>query len=123
MDSPAFRYYNGEMVSLDGDGASDDKNKISDNKMPPKSKSDHKKLASNTLLHKELPKPLKNLPPLLLTLSSVTTPKLDWLDTSFGFTPALHSFWSRRADMMLLHLRQKRIKDHLNGVCLRVQEA
>jgi len=101
-----YRYYNGEMVSLDGGGMSDDEDEGSDDETPSESDSDEEPAASDALLHKESPKPRKKLPPLLLPLASLPAPRLDWLGTSFGLTPALHSFWSSRAGMTLLYLRQ-----------------
>lgn len=105
-----FRYYNGEMVSLssgvsdneeeDGNGNSDETQSESssdDDEMPP---------TSNALLHKEALKPRKKLPPLLLPLMALPTPRLDWLGTSFGLTPSLHNFWHRKVGMTLLYLRQ-----------------
>ena len=49
--------------------------------------------------------PRKELPPLLLPLTEVDAPGLDWLGTSFGLTAQLHKFWSR-AGMRMLYLRQ-----------------
>ncbi|MBV5336001.1 GNAT family N-acetyltransferase, partial [bacterium] len=50
--------------------------------------------------------PRKKLPPLLLPLSALPTPRLDWIGTSFGLTPSLHNFWHDRVGMTLLYLRQ-----------------
>ncbi|EED91398.1 predicted protein [Thalassiosira pseudonana CCMP1335] len=97
-----FRYYNGEMVSLNGgiEETSD-----SENETPSESESEDEP-ASNALIHKEALKPRKKLPPLLLPLSTIPTPRLDWLGTSFGLTPSLHNFWQRKVGMTLLYLRQ-----------------
>lgn len=105
-----FRYYNGEMVSLSGgggasdgeDGSSDD----DDDETPSESEDEVRQPTSSALLHKEALKPRKKLPPLLLPLSSLPTPRLDWLGTSFGLTPSLHNFWHNKVGMTLLYLRQ-----------------
>jgi len=101
-----FRYYNGEMVNLSGELMSDDEGEgSSDDETESESGSDEEP-ASNALLHKEALKPRKKLPPLLLPLSAVPTPKLDWLGTSFGLTPSLHNFWHRKVGMTMMYLRQ-----------------
>lgn len=100
-----FRYYNGEMVSLSGGDAGEEEEESSDDETASDSESDEEP-ASNALLHKEALKPRKKLPPLLLPLSALPTPRLDWLGTSFGLTPALHNFWSKKVGMTLLYLRQ-----------------
>jgi len=103
-----YRYYNGEMVSLSGGGdESEEEENESSDETPSESDSDDDSVKENALLlHKEALKPRKKLPPLLLPLSSVPTPRLDWLGTSFGLTPSLHNFWQRKAGMTLLYLRQ-----------------
>jgi len=105
-----FRYYNGEMVSLSGDvgNGEEDSSEDEDNVTQSESDSDDVQLqpTSSALLHKEALKPRKKLPPLLLPLSSLPTPRLDWLGTSFGLTPSLHNFWHRKVGMTLLYLRQ-----------------
>jgi len=101
-----FRYYNGEMVNLSGGLMSDDEGEgSSDDETASESGSDEEPV-SNALLHKEALKPRKKLPPLLLPLSAVPTPKLDWLGTSFGLTPSLHNFWHRKVGMTMMYLRQ-----------------
>ncbi|KAL9186796.1 hypothetical protein ACHAXT_010516 [Thalassiosira profunda] len=101
-----FRYYNGEMVSLGG-GDESGEEESSDDETPSESDSEEERQpAGSALLHKEALKPRKKLPPLLLPLSSVPTPRLDWLGTSFGLTPSLHNFWQRKVGMTLLYLRQ-----------------
>lgn len=114
-----YRFYNGEMVSLanpDGDNDEED----DDESMAEKSdeteaesepenkdtKSSKKDIQSEKLA------PRKELPPLLLPLTEVEAPRLDWIGTSFGLTNALHKFWSR-AGMRLLYLRQT--KNELTG--------
>merc|ERR1719469_653215 len=89
------RFYNGEIIDLDGDGVSDDDGA-----------SDDASTASNEIDpdNKEL-KPRKNLPPLLLPLTSINAPRLDWIGTSFGITCSLQRFWNR-CNMTLLYLRQ-----------------
>jgi N-acetyltransferase 10 len=100
-----FRYYNGEMVNLSGGLMSDDEDEASDDETASESGSDEEPV-SDALLHKEALKPRKKLPPLLLPLSAVPTPKLDWLGTSFGLTPSLHNFWHRKVGMTMMYLRQ-----------------
>ena len=100
-----FRYYNGEMVNLSGGLMSDDEDEASDDETASESGSDEEPV-SDALLHKEALKPRKKLPPLLLPLSAVPTPKLDWLGTSFGLTPSLDNFWHRKVGMTMMYLRQ-----------------
>ena len=89
-----FRYYNGEMVSLSGGADEEEDDGSSSDETPSESDSeDERPPTSNALLHKEALKPRKKLPPLLLPLSALPTPRLDWLGTSFGLTPSLHNFW------------------------------
>ncbi|KAL3793559.1 hypothetical protein ACHAW5_002839 [Stephanodiscus triporus] len=105
-----YRYYNGEMMSLspcDGDESSDGEGGDSSaDETPSESESEDEPKASDALLHKESLKPRKKLPPLLLPLSALPTPRLDWIGTSFGLTPSLHNFWHDRVGMTLLYLRQ-----------------
>ena len=102
-----FRYYNGEMVSLSGGADEEEDDGSSSDETPSESDSeDERPPTSNALLHKEALKPRKKLPPLLLPLSALPTPRLDWLGTSFGLTPSLHNFWQRKVGMTLLYLRQ-----------------
>jgi len=103
-----FRYYNGEMVSLSGGGgiSDDEEDGSSSDETPSESDSDEETPTSSALLHKEALKPRKKLPPLLLPLSALPTPRLDWLGTSFGLTPSLHNFWHHKVGMTLLYLRQ-----------------
>ena len=63
-------------------------------------------------IQKEKLAPRKELPPLLLPLTEVDAPRLDWIGTSFGMTLPLHKFWSR-AGMRMLYLRQT--KNELTG--------
>ena len=94
------------MVNLSGELMSDDEAEgSSDDETGSESDSDEEPV-SNALLHKETLKPRKKLPPLLLPLSAVPTPKLDWLGTSFGLTPSLHNFWHRKVGMTMMYLRQ-----------------
>ena len=105
-----YRYYNGEMVSLSGGGGMSDSEESeeennSDDETPSESEPEENN-KNKALLHREALKPRKKLPPLLLPLSALPTPRLDWLGTSFGLTPSLHNFWQRKVGMTLLYLRQ-----------------
>jgi N-acetyltransferase 10 len=115
-----YRFYNGEMVNLaDAEGEEDD----DDADMEAKDKDD----ADDTEneggdeeddefkgpgIRGERLKPRKELPPLLLPLTEVDAPQLDWIGTSFGLTLSLHKFWTR-CGMKLLYLRQT--KNDLTG--------
>mmetsp|Transcript_12519 Transcript_12519/g.30581 ORF Transcript_12519/g.30581 Transcript_12519/m.30581 type:complete len:1281 (+) Transcript_12519:353-4195(+) len=108
-----FRYYNGEMVSLGGGGdmsedeADEEDESSDDDETPSESEDERQPPTKKGPLHREALKPRKKLPPLLLPLSSLPAPpRLDWIGTSFGLTPSLHNFWSRRVGMTLLYLRQ-----------------
>lgn len=105
-----FRYYNGEMANLSsGDELNSDmEGDVSDEDTPSESESEgeDQQPSANALLHREALKPRKKLPPLLLPLSALPTPRLDWIGTSFGLTPSLHNFWHRKVGMTLLYLRQ-----------------
>ena len=106
-----YRYYNGEIMSLssgDGDESDDGEggDSNSEDETPSESEGEDDPKASVALLHKEALKPRKKLPPLLLPLSELSTPRLDWIGTSFGLTPSLHKFWHDRVGMTLLYLRQ-----------------
>lgn len=97
-----YHFYNGEMISLanpvddEDDDASMDEEEESD---------DEQGTEAGTGLQKERLKPRKEIPPLLLPLTEIDAPKLDWIGTSFGLTLQLHKFWTR-AGMRLLYLRQ-----------------
>lgn len=102
-----YRFYNGEMVSLDGrdvdssgedDGTEVESLEGDDN--------------GETGIRAEKLAPRKQLPPLLLPLTEVDAPQLDWLGTSFGLTLPLHKFWDR-AHMHMVYLRQT--KNELTG--------
>lgn len=107
-----FRYYNGEMANLStgNELSSDVEEDASDEDTPSESESESdgedQQPPANALLHREALKPRKKLPPLLLPLSALPTPRLDWIGTSFGLTPTLHNFWHRKVGMTLLYLRQ-----------------
>jgi N-acetyltransferase 10 len=110
-----YRFYNGEIINLDNPGdESDGEDDASmeggesgddleiDNEINP----DMKGIRAEKLA------PRKELPPLLLPLTEVEAPQLDWIGTSFGLTLSLHKFWSR-AGMQMLYLRQT--KNELTG--------
>ena len=105
-----YRFYNGEMVSLmsnddaaESSGAEEEDGTESDSDEEPRSK---KGIRGEKLV------PRKQLPPLLLPLTDVKSPRLDWIGTSFGLTTGLHRFW-RRTGMRMLYLRQT--KNELTG--------
>ena len=104
-----YRYYNGEMVSLvDNDDESEASMKDAS---ADEEDSDDGEVGGKGILGEKL-KPRKELPPLLLPLTEVEAPKLDWVGTSFGLTHSLHKFWSR-GGLRLLYLRQT--KNELTG--------
>ena len=113
-----FRYYNGEIVSLanhdDEDVSSDeDDDNQEDNETEAESIDDDDVPGKQgDGIKGENLAPKKNLPPLLLPLTEVSAPRLDWIGTSFGLTLQLHKFWSRTR-MQLLYLRQT--KNELTG--------
>ena len=115
-----YRFYNGDMISLDddddsenGEGAGDNDNESSDDDGANDSDSeDGGGTTKGKGIRAEKLAPRKELPPLLLPLTEVQTPKLDWIGTSFGLTLNLHKFWSR-AGMQMLYLRQT--KNELTG--------
>ena len=105
-----YRFYNGEMVSL---VANDEENEDETGESDANSDSDSDDGASSKKgIQGEKLKPRKQLPPLLLPLTDVKAPRLDWLGTSFGLTSGLHKFW-RRSGMRMLYLRQT--KNDLTG--------
>jgi N-acetyltransferase 10 len=112
-----FRYYNGEMVSLSNhdDGDDDDEAEgASEEEIETEAESVDDDIAENKGdgIKGENLTPRKKLPPLLLPLTEVQAPRLDWIGTSFGLTLQLHKFWSRTR-MRLLYLRQT--KNELTG--------
>jgi N-acetyltransferase 10 len=109
-----YRFYNGEMISLanEVDDASDSDEEGSQNDSESSDGEDDETREKGTGIHAESLKPRKELPPLLLPLTEVNAPKLDWIGTSFGLTLELHKFWNR-AGMRLLYLRQT--KNELTG--------
>lgn len=110
-----YRFYNGEMVSLanadeSGDeGSSDEENGNETEEESVDEQVDTKKVKG---IKGECLTPRKKLPPLLLPLTEVEAPRLDWIGTSFGLTLGLQKFWGR-ARMQLLYLRQT--KNELTG--------
>ncbi|VEU42963.1 unnamed protein product [Pseudo-nitzschia multistriata] len=106
-----YRFYNGDMVSLD-DADDDDEEESDDEENVSDSDSDGEgnKRGKGILAEKLAPR--KELPPLLLPLTEIEAPRLDWIGTSFGLTLGLHKFWSR-AGMQMLYLRQT--KNELTG--------
>ena len=103
-----YRFYNGEMVSLEN--VEDDEDSQDGGGVD--NESDDSDTENGRGLLGEKLKPRKELPPLLLPLTEVKAPRLDWIGTSFGLTHGLHKFWSRAA-MRMLYLRQT--KNELTG--------
>jgi N-acetyltransferase 10 len=99
-----YRFYNGEMVSL---ANADMDSEVEDHVLEEENTSsdDHEFSRTSPGIQGEKLAPRKELPPLLLPLTEVDAPRLDWLGTSFGLTAQLHKFWSR-AGMRMLYLRQ-----------------
>jgi len=109
-----YRFYNGEMVSLANDGEEDEEDDASDDNEETETESvngEQAELNGKGIVGERIT-PRKKLPPLLLPLTEVEAPRLDWIGTSFGLTLGLHKFWSR-AQMQLLYLRQT--KNELTG--------
>ncbi|KAG7348994.1 GNAT acetyltransferase 2 [Nitzschia inconspicua] len=112
-----YRFYNGEMISLDNpdeddsdnEGSHGDDHSTDDESLPENTDG---KSPSKAGIQMEKLAPRKELPPLLLPLTEVEAPRLDWIGTSFGLTLSLHKFWSR-AGMHMLYLRQT--KNELTG--------
>lgn len=116
-----YRFYNGEMVSLanpeEGESDNDDSadEDISEEEQGTDTETAPNGADGNTKLKRiqsEKLAPRKELPPLLLPLTEVESPRLDWIGTSFGLTASLQKFWSR-AGMRMLYLRQT--KNELTG--------
>jgi N-acetyltransferase 10 len=111
-----YRFYNGEMVSL-ANGVDDASKEESADEEEQESEEesmdegDESAPKGNGIQSEKLA-PRKELPPLLLPLTEVDAPQLDWIGTSFGLTLPLHKFWSR-AGMRMLYLRQT--KNELTG--------
>jgi N-acetyltransferase 10 len=107
-----YRFYNGEMVSLadpeDDQAASSGEDDVTE----AESMDDEDDVKNGSGIRGEKVAPRKQLPPLLLPLTEVKAPRLDWLGTSFGLTLTLHKFWDR-AHMQMLYLRQT--KNELTG--------
>jgi N-acetyltransferase 10 len=106
-----YRFYNGEMVSLANEAEGDDEG--SEEEAEDESEDDEMEgeTRGEGILGERV-KPRKQLPPLLLPLTEVAAPKLDWIGTSFGLTLQLQKFWSR-VGMRMLYLRQT--KNDLTG--------
>jgi N-acetyltransferase 10 len=108
-----YRFYNGEILSLANttDEADDDENdeeedeeSLADDESEVDGETADDKSGKIGIRAEKLA-PRKELPPLLLPLTEVDAPRLDWIGTSFGLTSQLHKFWTR-AGMRLLYLRQ-----------------
>ena len=100
-----YRFYNGEMVSLANGGGDSDEEEDGADSDEDASSHDGDRSETGEGIRGEKLTPRKELPPLLLPLTEVEAPRLDWLGTSFGLTGQLHKFWSR-AGMRMLYLRQ-----------------
>jgi len=107
-----YRFYNGEMVSLVSNNEDEeDEDTGGSNDAASDSDSEDGRGSKKGIQGEKL-KPRKQLPPLLLPLTDIKAPRLDWLGTSFGLTSDLHKFW-RRSGMRMLYLRQT--KNDLTG--------
>ena len=100
-----YRFYNGKMVYLtfsesEDEDSGDEEEKVMDDSDNEATTNNGKKGICGEKLA-----PRKELPPLLLPLTEVKAPRLDWLGTSFGLTHQLHTFW-KRGGMRMLYLRQ-----------------
>ena len=102
-----YRFYNGEMVNLGGGDDDDEEDNEEDDGDDDgdDDDDDDDEVVKVKGIQGERLAPRKELPPLLLPLTEVEAPRLDWLGTSFGLTEDLHRFWTR-AGMRLLYLRQ-----------------
>ena len=110
-----YRFYNGELVSLANADEGEESGESSSEEEPQtdeESVEDEENSKREKGIHGEKLAPRKELPPLLLPLTEVKAPKLDWIGTSFGLTLGLHKFWSF-AGMRMLYLRQT--KNELTG--------
>ena len=111
-----YRFYNGEMISLNGNGEEDDEEgdneEANEGDQDSDDNDDEGESFTGDGIRGERLKPRKELPPLLLPLTEVKTPRLDWIGTSFGLTLQLQKFWTR-CGMRLLYLRQT--KNDLTG--------
>ena len=101
------RFYNGEMVSLanEEDEDSEDEPMQGEDETEVESIDEDQPKTSKIGIQGEKLAPRKELPPLLLPLTEIEAPRLDWIGTSFGLTLPLQKFWSR-AGMQMLYLRQ-----------------
>lgn len=111
-----FRFYNGDMISLenhvDGDDEEDNDKDEEESESEDDDVTDTTSIKNQKRIHAEKLAPRKELPPLLLPLTEVGAPQLDWIGSSFGLTLNLHKFWSK-AGMQMLYLRQT--KNELTG--------
>eukprot|EP00560_Eucampia_antarctica_P009678 CAMPEP_0197829854 /NCGR_PEP_ID=MMETSP1437-20131217/6397_1 /TAXON_ID=49252 ORGANISM="Eucampia antarctica, Strain CCMP1452" /NCGR_SAMPLE_ID=MMETSP1437 /ASSEMBLY_ACC=CAM_ASM_001096 /LENGTH=1131 /DNA_ID=CAMNT_0043431849 /DNA_START=35 /DNA_END=3430 /DNA_ORIENTATION=+ len=113
-----YRYYNGEMMSLTSRNDSDDSDGESESNAEDSTSSDEEEDEDENQnvkkkgIRGEKLSPRKELPPLLLPLTEMKTPRLDWIGTSFGLTAELQRFWNRTG-MRMLYLRQT--KNELTG--------
>lgn len=108
------RFYNGEMVSLANEEheVSEDESMQGEDETEAESVDEDSGKGSKIGIQGEKLAPRKELPPLLLPLTEIEAPRLDWIGTSFGLTLSLQKFWSR-AGMQMLYLRQT--KNELTG--------
>ena len=81
-----YRFYNGDMVSLSGgaDDESDEEEQPDDETRSSDEEEAMGDSGSKKGIRGEKLNPRKELPPLLLPLTEVKAPRLDWLGTSFG---------------------------------------
>ena len=107
-----YRYYNGEMMSLTSEDDSQDELENNADESSSSEDEDGSSGKNAKGINGEKLAPRKELPPLLLPLTEMKAPRLDWLGTSFGLTAGLQRFWSRTG-MRMLYLRQT--KNDLTG--------
>jgi N-acetyltransferase 10 len=106
-----YRFYNGEMIPLANDDASEEDDAVATVDKAEDSDDDDDNDVTEGIRGERV-KPRKELPPLLFPLTDIETPRLDWIGTSFGLTLQLHRFWMN-CGMKMLYLRQT--KNELTG--------
>jgi N-acetyltransferase 10 len=98
------RFYRGELVSPNPDDLEDDPEDLQQATTPAVPEQQQQQQQQNTLMD-EVIKPRAQLKPLLIKVSDLRPPRLDWIGTSFGLTPPLFKFY-RRLQYRPVYLRQ-----------------